>query len=67
MDTFTPQYMTALGLNETLKIDGFSYIYDPTYGAWEGEPGDWLTASEIHELILEGRHRVLPWTAEVAR
>lgn len=54
-----------LGLNETLRIDGFSYIYDPTYRAWIGEPGDALYADEIHALILKGRHRVLPWTEEL--
>ena len=53
-----------LGLNETLRIDGFSYIYDPMHRAWIGFPGDALYADEIHALILEGRHQVLPWKEE---
>lgn len=61
-----PQYREN-GLNETLRIDSVSYIYDPELNLWEGVPGDRLTGSEIHAMIFEGVHRVLPWTPEVAR
>lgn len=56
-----PQYR-EIGLNETLRIDGVSYIYDLEYNLWIGEMNDALTGSEIHDMILEGVHRVLPWT-----
>lgn len=56
----TPQYREN-GLNETLRIDGVSYIYDLEYNLWIGEMNDALTGSEIHDMILEGVHRVLPW------
>ena len=59
--TDTPQYREN-GLNETLRIDGVSYVYDPEYNLWIGEANDALTGSEIHDMILEGVHRVLPWT-----
>lgn len=64
-----PQY-TETGPNETLRIDGVSYIYDPEYNLWLGEMNDALTATEIHDMIIEGVHRVFPWTpleAEVER
>ena len=64
-----PQY-TETGPNETLRIDGVSYIYDPEYNLWLGEMNDALTATEIHDMILEGVHRVFPWApleAEVER
>lgn len=57
----TPEYREN-GLNETLRIDGVSYIYDVEYNLWIGEMNDALSGSEIHEMILEGVHRVLPWT-----
>lgn len=59
-----------MGLNHTLHIDGLSYIYDPTFALWVHDAWspsgkytpDLLSATEVHELILEGRFRVLPWT-----
>jgi hypothetical protein len=59
-----PEY-TETGLNQTLRIDGWSVIYEPEFGVWFDEYRHAYTADEIHQMILEGRHRVLPWTPEV--
>lgn len=66
-----PEY-GPLGLNHVLTIDDLIYTFDPELNRWvhdEWTPSgtyapDLLTAEEVHELILEGRFRVLPWTAD---
>ncbi len=55
-----PEY-GPLGLNQTLRIDGVGYIYDPQTNAWHDQDGDALFAEEIHAMILEGPYKVRVW------
>lgn len=63
-----PEYEPNSGLNETLRIDGHSFIYDPEFNKWVWDR--WidgvflpvhLSGEEIHNMILSGSHRVTVW------